>query len=403
MMLGGKTHVKRVAVLAACLCLALLGGTVHTGVAQDKQPLDDRVRNQQKELEKIKREIEERRQQSKKLGQKEKAVLKKLSTLDKDIDLSRRLLKNLSQQEALIAERVDSLRARIAHEDSMLVVRKHVLGKRIRQLYKRDPNYRWDILLGSSDIEEALRRYKFSQVIAERDAALIEDIRARKLAFEVESAQYTESLAEIVVVRGEREQETQKLESGKQRRQTMLAQIRSEKSRHAAAIKELEAAQQKVMDLIGQLEKRHLDLGKEGLLSASEFAKLKGRMIRPAEGKIVRGFGKIKHPKYGTVTFNNGVDIGAVPGSPIRAVAPGLVEFVEWIDGYGKCIILNHGSGYYTLYAHVAATYVSQGQRIAHGEVIAEVGNTGSLNGYECHFEIRKSKQALNPLDWFAN
>ena len=94
--------------------------------------------------------------------------------------------------------------------------------------------------------------------------------------------------------------------------------------------------------------------------------------------------------------------IGANSGAPIRAVAPAVVEFVDWIDGYGKCVILNHGGGYYTLYAHVAATFVSQGQKVEHGDVIAEVGDTGSLNGFECHFEIRKSKQALNPIELFA-
>jgi len=400
--MGRHTLVIRWAVLAVCLCVVLWGGASQPGVAQEKQPLKDRIGDQQKELDKIKNEIEEHRKQSKKLRQQEKTVLKKLSGLDKDIDLSRRLLKNLEQQELLIAERINSLRVRIDDEDSTLAVRRAVLGKRVRQLYKRDPNHRWDILLGSENFQQALRRYKFTQLIAEQDAALVEDIRSRKLTYEVESAEYTESLADIVVVRGSREEETRKLEISKKRRQTMLAQIRNENSQHAAAIKQLEAAQQKVKDLIGQMEKRHLNLEQEGLLAQGEFAKLKGRMIRPADGKIVRGFGRIKHPKYGTVTFNNGVDIGASPGAPIRSVAPGLVEFVEWIDGYGKCIILNHGSGYYTLYAHVAATYVSQGQSVAHGEVIAEVGDTGSLNGFECHFEIRQSKQALNPMEWFA-
>ena len=61
-------------------------------------------------------------------------------------------------------------------------------------------------------------------------------------------------------------------------------------------------------------------------------------------------------------------------------------------------MILNHGDGYYTLYAHVSATYVTLGQDVKHGAVIAEVGDTGSLDGFECHFEIRKAKSAVNPL-----
>jgi septal ring factor EnvC (AmiA/AmiB activator) len=102
------------------------------------------------------------------------------------------------------------------------------------------------------------------------------------------------------------------------------------------------------------------------------------------------------------VTYNNGIDIRAPKGAPIRSVATGRVELVDWIVGYGNCIIINHGGGYYTLYAHADNIFVALSQNVAGGEVIAEVGDSGSLNGYECHFEIRKSKQALNPSEWLA-
>lgn len=380
------------------LILAIAAGGA---AAQTDDSLQDRIGDQQKELDRIKKEIDDHRAESKRLGKKEQATLKKLSSLEKEIDLSRQFLKNLEQQEALITQQVGDLRSQIVIEDSSLVERAEVLSRRIRQLYKRDPNFRWDIVLGSSNLQDAVRRYKFSQIIAEQDAALIAEIRDRKLTYETESATLTESLAEIAVIRQAREAEAGKLESGKKKRQLMLAQIRNEKGEHSAAIEELEAAQARVKDLIGSLEKRRLEPDHREFVPDGDFAKLKGRMIKPVDGKIVRGFGKIKHPKYGTVTFNNGVDIGASSGDPIRAVATGLVEFVDWIEGYGKCIILNHGGGYYTLYAHVASTYVVQNQRVEYGAVIAEVGDSGSLNGYECHFEIRKSKQALDPSKWF--
>jgi septal ring factor EnvC (AmiA/AmiB activator) len=368
----------------------------------DGQSLKDRIGGQQQELDRIKKEIEQHRAESRKLRRQEKATLKKLSALEKEIDLSRQFLRNLEQQETLMSEQVDSLRSRIELVDSTLTVQKDVFARRLRQLYKRDPNYRWDILLGSENIQEALRRYKFTRLVAEQDAALISQMRTRKTTYEVETAALTESLADMAVVRTEREEEAKKLESSKRQRSTMLAKIRTGKTQTAQAIKDLEAAQQELKDLIGRLEEERLRMEREGLVADGEFGKLKGRMIRPVDGKIVRGFGKQRHPKYGTVTFNNGVDIGATAGAAIRAVASGMVEFVDWIDSYGKCIILNHGGGYYTLYAHVSATFVTQGQQVAGGEVIAEVGDTGSLDGFECHFEIRKSKQALNPMDWFA-
>ena len=389
--------------ISAALCFVLCLAAAQ-GMADDseQQSLKDRIGSQQKELDRIKSEIEQRRAESAKLRRQEKSVVQKLSSLDKEIDLSRQFLANLEQQESLMSEQVDSLRARIEVEDGALTTQKSVFARRLRQMYKRDPNYQWDIVLGSENIQEALRRYKFTRIVAERDATLITEMRSRKLFYETESASLTESLADMAVVRNERQDETRRLEQGKRQRQTMLASIRSQKSEHEEAIGELEKAQAQVKNLIGDLEKRRLASDGSTYVPDVEFGKLKGQMIRPVEGKIVRGFGTQKHPKYGTVTFNNGVDIGSTSGAPIRAVASGLVEFVDWIDGYGKCIILNHGGGYYTLYAHVSTTFISQGQKVAGGDVIAEVGDTGSLSGFECHFEIRKSKQALNPVEWFV-
>jgi len=385
--------------LCFVLCLVAARGGANES---EQQSLKDRIGSQQEELDRIKNEIEQRRAESKKLRRQEKSVVQKLSALDREIDLSRQFLATLEQQESLMSEQVDSLRARIEVEDGALTAHKSVYARRLRQMYKRDPNYQWDIVLGSENIQEALRRYKFTRIVAERDAALITEMRSRKLDYETESAALTESLADMAGVRNERQDETRRMEQGKRRRQTMLASIRSQKTEHANAIEELERAQKQVKNLIGDLEKRRLASDGSTYVPDGEFGELKGQMIRPVEGKIVRGFGTHKHPKYGTVTFNNGVDIGSTAGAPIRAVASGQVEFVDWIDGYGKCIILNHGGGYYTLYAHVSATFISQGQKIAGGDVIAEVGDTGSLNGFECHFEIRKSKQALNPAEWFA-
>ncbi|MBI4720843.1 MAG: peptidoglycan DD-metalloendopeptidase family protein [Chitinivibrionia bacterium] len=150
------------------------------------------------------------------------------------------------------------------------------------------------------------------------------------------------------------------------------------------------------------MEKTRLEDRGRGIEGAGDFAGLKGRLMRPVDGKIVKPYGASKHPKFGTVTFNSGVDISASDGSPIRAVARGKVEFVDWIAGYGQCLIINHGGGYYTLYAHVSQVFAAPEQVVSAGEVIAEVGDTGSMEGFVCHFEIRKSKEALDPADWFA-
>jgi septal ring factor EnvC (AmiA/AmiB activator) len=362
--------------------------------------LESRIDGKQKELDKIKRDIEARRQKTQKLKKQESDVLSTLSALDRELDLSRSFLKNLDQQETLFTQQIDSLKAEILYESDSLDSRKKALAGRLRQMYKRDPRYSWDIVLGSRNVQDAMRRYKFMRIVADRDAGLVSEFRLHKVSLETQSAAMTESLSEMAMVRKVREDEASKLVSSKQKREIILSDIRGQKSKHNKAIERLKKAQGEVTDLIGQLETRRLETQADQLPGSGEFAGLKGQLPWPVKGKVRRGFGQSKHPKYGTVTFNNGIDIESSSGSPIQAVASGVVEFVDWIDAYGKCVIVNHGGGYYTLYAHVAQTFVAQGQKVVIGDVIAEVGDTGSLDGFECHFEIRQSKKALNPVQW---
>lgn len=360
----------------------------------------DDVDEKQAELDRIRREIEEHRAQNQKLGSQEKQVLKKLSGIDKDIDLSRRYLRKLTEQESNLDNRIGDLKIQIGGREIVLSQQEEALGKRLRQMYKRDPQYTWEVFLGSQSIDDAITRYQFMKLIASQDANLIGEFKDSKRSLEIETAKLAESLQEVWELREARERETQQLQYSKKQRQTVLAGIRSEKSKHAKAIEDLEAAQAELQALIDDIIARGT-AGKD-LPPTGEFAAMKGRLLWPVAGKIIRGFGKHTHPKYGTVTMNNGVDIRAPAGAPIVAVATGVVEFVDWIDAFGKCVILNHGGGFYTLYAHVATTMVAQGQKVGRGQAIAEVGDTGSLEGYVCHFEVRRGRLAMNPAEWLG-
>ena len=89
-------------------------------------------------------------------------------------------------------------------------------------------------------------------------------------------------------------------------------------------------------------------------------------------------------------------------GTPIRCIAEGTVEFVDWLPGYGKCIIVDHGDGYYSLYAHASSIFPARGAVVRAGDVLGEVGDTGSLNGTQLYFEIRKGKDSLDPSAWLS-
>ncbi|HET6463563.1 MAG TPA: peptidoglycan DD-metalloendopeptidase family protein [Candidatus Krumholzibacteria bacterium] len=360
----------------------------------------DDISDKQKELDRIKKEIQAHREKSKQLSSQEKQTAKQLQSLDKELDLGKQYVSKLNDQENSIDQRIGELMIEISGRERTLSAQEKTLGKRLRQMYKQDPHYSWDLLLGAKSMNDAVRRYQFMHLVAQADAQIIGTYRESKKQLETESSRLGESMQQIAEVRADKEAENKNLEANKRKRQDMLVAIRSEKSKHVDAIKDLEQAQAELQNLLDDLQRRGTP--EKDLPATGEFAALRGRMMWPVAGKIIRGYGKHTHPKYGTVTMNNGVDISASSGAPIVAVAAGVVEFVDWIDSFGKCVILNHGGGYYTLYAHVADTSVSQGQKIGRGQVIASVGDTGSLDGYVCHFEIRKGRGALDPAEWLA-
>jgi len=136
--------------------------------------------------------------------------------------------------------------------------------------------------------------------------------------------------------------------------------------------------------------------------ATSGFGALKGKLPFPTSGSIEVGFGKVVNPRFNTVTVQKGLDIRAPAGSPVKAVAEGTVAFAGWLRGYGNLLILDHGGGYHSLVAHLASVTPTVGARVEPGEVVGEVGDTGSLKGAYLYFEIRRAGQAVDPAPWLA-
>ena len=133
-----------------------------------------------------------------------------------------------------------------------------------------------------------------------------------------------------------------------------------------------------------------------------DFAKGQGSLDWPVRGTLVGRFGPEKHPRFNTVIMNNGIDIESTAGTPVRAVAKGRVDFTnEDYSSFGQVVIVNHGDGYYTLYAHLSEILVRQGEEVQSGQTIGKVGDSGtSLKGTVLHFEVRKGSAALDPESW---
>ncbi|OQY13118.1 MAG: hypothetical protein B6I30_03470, partial [Desulfobacteraceae bacterium 4572_187] len=180
-------------------------------------------------------------------------------------------------------------------------------------------------------------------------------------------------------------------------REKLLKEIRSKKSYELAALysfkKTAKTLDQKIESLRAKLNQDNQD-------KKSSFPAFKGLLKMPIKGKITRFFGVYKNNKFNVTNFCSGIDIKTKRGEPVTAVYGGKIIYSSWFKGYGNMIIIDHGSSYYTLYAHLEEVLTAKGAVIETGEVIATVGDTGSLTGPNLHFEVRHFGKPVDPLKW---
>ena len=180
----------------------------------------------------------------------------------------------------------------------------------------------------------------------------------------------------------------------------MLADIRSQKALELAAIDALTQASNELDRKINLLNTRINRAAPDKNVSRLSFSAHKGLLIRPVKGKIITLYGPYKNPTYNITNFRSGIDIEADNGEPVRSVFKGKILYSSWFKTYGNMIIIDHGKNFYTVYAHLEEAFKAKGDAVGTGEVIATVGDTGSMTGAKLYFEVRHHGKPINPLPW---
>ena len=120
----------------------------------------------------------------------------------------------------------------------------------------------------------------------------------------------------------------------------------------------------------------------------------------PVEGRLSSGFGMREHPKYHTEKFHTGVDLSVPSGTPVHATADGIISFAGWSPGNGNIVVVEHGSGFSTVYAHNSKNLVKAGQTVKRGDVVANAGATGVATGSHVHYEVWVNGQYVDPAGY---
>ncbi|NOZ75700.1 MAG: peptidoglycan DD-metalloendopeptidase family protein [FCB group bacterium] len=365
------------------------------------------INYQTQEIERLKQEIEAARKRVNQESRKEKSTAKNITALDEEISLLDRLITQLNDEERQTRKQINQIEASLGTNRQKLEDLRARYARRAVRAYKKGRLSSLESVLSSTTWRQAVYRTHYLKLVAdiERDLqrqmeSLITDIGKQKLDLEI-------VLRKNRALRNDRSDQQKTLRQKKIAKQRELAKIRSNKSELAkyiqekeAGLKDLEALMKRIVEAKEQAEREERIRRQQELLKSKNFAQLKGRLNWPAEGRVITKFGRQWNAELKTATESPGIDIKGKPGSPITTTMNGVVTAITYIRGYGTTIIIDHGGGYYTVYSHVNNIQTNEDSEVQAGDVIAYMGNSGSINGSMLHFEIWGNSQKLNPELW---
>ncbi|MDD3803127.1 MAG: peptidoglycan DD-metalloendopeptidase family protein [bacterium] len=367
-----------------------------------EEDFDYKIKENETKLSDIKRQLQLIKTKKDSLKAEETQTLLTLNRMDEEIYLTDLLIKQLEKRNNLLALKVDTLSKEISSLEADLSKRREILKARVRDIYKKGKISTFELVFTATSFADLSQRVKYMSVMAKQDKRLYDKVKKIQSLLTQRVRDIKTSREELDKVKGEVEAEKTKLQSDIDGKKKFLKQLSSEQQKQTNIESELKKSEESLQYLINKLRvaQKKIDKKRDVKEGSHYFDKNKGKVIWPASGKIISGFGNVRHPKYQTKTLNNGIDILVAIGDPIYAVYDGDVIYADKFLGYGNVIMIDHGNGYYTLYSHLSSVDVVINQPVLMGEVIGKGGDTGSLSGPMLHFEVRKDGKPLNPANY---
>lgn len=372
-----------------------------------KRNYDDELRGQNKAINALRDEIKVLQNKIRKAESQEKTVTNRISYLDEEISLIEKLIRALKKEEEQTQVEILKLKKDINSNENQLENLRIRYEKRVVNTYLKGRLTDLEKILSSTTWRQAMYRTHYLKIISdiEKDMTvkierLLIDISQQKVNLEV-------ALRNNLNLKRDKEKQINSYRTMRIKREKELTKIRSDKKSLAnyvnekkIGIEQLEGIIKQVLEDKARFEREERIRQQQEALKTKSFKSLRGQLPWPAEGRIIAKFGRQWNSKLKTTTENPGIDIKGQPGSSIKSIMNGVVTTITYIRGYGTTIIVDHGGGFYTVYSHVTNIQTDIDSEVRAGDVIAYMGESGSINGSKLHFEIWGKGQKLDPELW---
>lgn len=320
-----------------------------------------------------------------------------INRLEIERALTQKGLEEAEASLAVVEEQLKQAKQKDQQLASELMVAEKKLMAYLRQMYQRGPLGYYHVFLSETELEMLVSSMYLLAYVTEKEKQQFQSFLAMKkeqvlIKNQLESLQYQQTQTRDGLIAKRKDVST----FLKNHRDT-LNHLLEDRANKATYLQELEEDKKSLEQFVLNFKTGETS---RSALPPISIAHYKGNLNWPVDGTVFRHFGSYKDSEFQTKKEQNGIDIAVERGQPVQAVYGGEVLYSDWFKSYGNLVILNHGDGYLTFYAHLDQMNVQRGQRIERGQTIGRSGDSGSLEGPYLHFELRKKQLPEDPEQW---
>ena len=388
---------KTVTLVASLLCGSIMMATPYWYQAQDED-LTNQLSNIQQQMT---NEANKKSEAEKTIG----TVYEQLHAIQIELDTATAELKQVQADRIQLDKDITKTEAELKAAQARLQSREKVFYKRVRDIYINGQLSYLDVVVGSKDFSDFANRMEMLKRILQSDMDLINTIKTEREEIASKKAKLEEDRAKVLELEKVAQEKQNLINQKKAERQAVLERAMNDRDTAERAYNELMASS---ASITAMLQQRAAERAAAAAAAASQggggggatWVQGTGQLAAPVVAPITSDFGWRIHPIYGTRRLHAGTDFGVDEGTPVHAADGGVVVEAGWVSGYGYTVIIDHGNGMSTLYAHNSDVAVSPGQTVSKGQVVSYSGNTGGSTGPHLHFEVRINGEPTDPMGY---
>lgn len=387
---------KTVTLVTSLLCGSIMMATPYWYQAQDED-LTNQLSNIQQQLT---NEANKKSEAEKTIG----TVYEQLHAIQIELDTATADLKQVQADRIRLDQDITKTEAELKVAQERLQSREKVFYKRVRDIYINGRLSYLDVVVGSKDFSDFANRMEMLKRILQADMELINTIKTEREEIASKKAKLEADRAKVLELEKVAQEKQTIINQKKAERQAVLERAMNDRDTAERAYNELMASSASITAMLQQRAAERAAAAaaasQGGGGATTTWVQGTGQLAAPVNAPITSDFGWRIHPIYGTSRLHAGTDFGVDEGTPVHAADGGVVVEAGWISGYGYTVIIDHGNGMSTLYAHNSDVAVSPGQTVSKGQVVSYSGNTGGSTGPHLHFEVRINGEPTDPMGY---